>query len=237
MTKNRITFIGHSSLSIQMDETLILVDPLFSPDILKLYPRQSGIAFNNEEQGFPKTILVTSLLRDHLDIFSFKFFPTDTLVIGPVGILKRIKTMLPNPVLELGHGDKHVVNGIEIESLPGPSVGLGLFGATQTVTNSYLVKSANKTVLVAASPKLMWANVSPVDAACIPVDMKHAPTFGATQDTDLSNFRKTVADIKCQKIIPIHLGSFNFSSDSAPTLSEEDNKRLVRLTPGEGCDF
>jgi len=118
----RITWIGHSTVLIELDGVRLLTDPLLRSHVLHLR-RVTPRAAPPEEVD---AILVSHAHYDHLDVKSLTQIGTDRVFV-PAGTAKRVRGWLDD-VVELGVGDEVHIGPVTVTATPaehGPGRVLG----------------------------------------------------------------------------------------------------------------
>src|SRR2546422_787618 len=107
MLQDRIHFVGHACFWITLDGQHFLVDANFSPKILGLIKRQAPLGIDTSRLPAVRALLVTHAHYDHLDIFSYKYFPQTTPIVMPEGLGSLVGRYLHNPQIELKRWAEH----------------------------------------------------------------------------------------------------------------------------------
>jgi L-ascorbate metabolism protein UlaG (beta-lactamase superfamily) len=108
----RITWIGHSTVLIELDGVRLLTDPLLRSHVLHLR-RVTGRAAT---PAAVDAILVSHEHYDHLDVNSLTQIATDRILV-PKGTAKRIRGWVDD-VLEVGVGDEVQVGPVTVTATP-----------------------------------------------------------------------------------------------------------------------
>lgn len=121
-SNNRIVYIGHATVLIQLDNLNIITDPMFSGHIGYFARRyvESGIKFEN----LPPidAILISHEHPDHLDKPSLKRFPKETAVIVSKGLGERIRKMEFKDVRDLGWWKSTKIKETTITATPAKHI-------------------------------------------------------------------------------------------------------------------
>ena len=80
---NRITFIGHATVLVEIDGVRILTDPLLRDGVAHL--KRRSISVSNTDYQDIDAVLISHLHRDHLDLPSLRMLGRDINLILPAG--------------------------------------------------------------------------------------------------------------------------------------------------------
>ena len=118
----RITWIGHSTVLIELDGVRLLTDPVLRSHVLHLRrvtPRAAA-------PGDVDAILISHAHYDHLDVKSLTQIGSDRVLV-PIGTEKRVRGWLDG-VVEVGVGDEVQVGAVTVTATPaehGPGRAVG----------------------------------------------------------------------------------------------------------------
>jgi L-ascorbate metabolism protein UlaG (beta-lactamase superfamily) len=147
----RVTWIGHSTVLLELDGVRLLTDPVLRPRVIHL--RRVGAPAG--DIGPVDAILISHGHYDHLDSKSLRRFDSSTRVIAP----KRVRGF--TDVVQVSPGDEVGVGEITVTATPAEhargSVGF-------LVTGSARIYFAGDTDLFAGMREL-----APVDVALLPI--------------------------------------------------------------------
>ncbi|TML29202.1 MAG: MBL fold metallo-hydrolase [Actinobacteria bacterium] len=105
----RITWIGHSTVLIELDGVRLLTDPVFRPHVLHLR-RVTAAA---EPPDGVDAVLVSHAHYDHLDINSLTQVSGAARVVVPAGIAKRLRGWADD-IVEVDVGDELEVGAVSV---------------------------------------------------------------------------------------------------------------------------
>jgi L-ascorbate metabolism protein UlaG (beta-lactamase superfamily) len=231
-TADRIVFLGHATVLIEVDGVRLLTDPLLRDRVAHLRRRVPPVP--RELFADIDVVLVSHLHHDHLDLASLRLLGEETHVVAPAGAGSWLRHKGFGAVTELG------VGGIaRVGMVTEPRVGDVAETGTLTVTAvqarhdgrrlggphaealGYLV-SGGHTVYFAGDTE-RFAEMSnlprPLDAALLPV-AGWGPTLGAGHMGPLDAAR-AVALVEPRIAIPVHWGTL-----SPIGLGRHDRERL-----------
>jgi L-ascorbate metabolism protein UlaG (beta-lactamase superfamily) len=125
----RITWIGHSTVLIELDGMRLLTDPLLRRRVLHL--RRVGAAA--AEIGSVDAVLISHAHSDHLDAGSLERLDVSRLI-GPPGVARRVRGWV-DEIVEVGVGDEVEVGPVRVTATAaehgGRSLGYLLSGSAR----------------------------------------------------------------------------------------------------------
>ncbi|WP_394970787.1 metal-dependent hydrolase [uncultured Croceitalea sp.] len=194
-----ITFLGHASLHIKIEEINLVVDPFISGN-----PKAEGIDLNSIEADY---ILVTHAHRDHiLDIEAIVKNNPEAKLISNYEIIQWYdkKGIQGHP---LNHGGKKnfdfgilkYVNAIHSSVFPDGSNGGNPGGFVISTTHDKTVYIAGDTALT-MDMKLLPLMFDKIDLAILPIGDNF--TMGYEDAALASDF------VKCDKVLGYHYNTF-----------------------------
>ncbi|MCF7569441.1 metal-dependent hydrolase [Sabulilitoribacter arenilitoris] len=224
----KITFYGHASLGIQIQDTYILVDPFITGN-----PKASNIDINNLKADY---ILVTHAHQDHILDVEAIAKQTDAVIISNYEIV----THFGNLGLE-GHPMNHggqwdfefgtvkYVNAIHTSSFPDGSYG-GQPGG-------FVIEGEHKNIYIAGDTALTFdMKLIPLqtklDLAILPIGDNF--TMGIDDAILASDF------VKCDKILGYHFDTFGYieiDHEAAKRKFFAKDKDLMLLEIGESLEL
>lgn len=244
MSKLKITFIGHATFLLELEGEAILTDPNFSQKVLGL-PRHQAPGLRPEELPPLKAIAVSHGHYDHLDIFSYKYFPLQTPIVAPTGLGGFFQKFLPNPVTEIAPWGEHRVGNVQVFSVPVKHQGFRLSGLTYRGTTGFLFKVGDTSILFPGDTAYSEhfseiAKAHKVDIALLPIGAYEPRWFMKKRHMNPEEALQAFSDLQARVMIPYHWGSFKLSAESpqAPLewlqkiLSEKPDGRVKILQAG-----
>jgi len=244
MSKLKITFIGHATFLLELDGEAILTDPNFSQKVLGL-PRHQAPGLSPEALPPLKAIAVSHGHYDHLDIFSYKYFPLQTPIVAPTGLGSFFQKFLPNPVTEIAPWGEHRVGNVQVFSVPVKHQGFRLSGLSYRGTTGFLFKISDTSILFPGDTAYSEhfseiAKAHKVDIALLPIGAYEPRWFMKKRHMNPEEALQAFSDLKARVMIPYHWGSFKLSAESpqAPVewlqkiLSEKPDERVKILQAG-----
>jgi len=224
MTKlRRLTYLGHSTLLIEMDGLRILTDPLLRARVtflLRASPPVDPQLYQNID-----LVLISHLHYDHLDIPSLRLLGRQIKLVVPNGAAPVLRRAGFDNLVELRAGDIHSLNPVAIQAVFADHArSRGPFGA-QADCLGYLIRGSasayfpGDTRLFSGMANLADA----LDLALIPVwgwgyapGVKHMTPRQAAESLRL---------LRPRLAVPIHWGSY------APLGIAQFNPAFLRFPP------
>jgi L-ascorbate metabolism protein UlaG (beta-lactamase superfamily) len=166
--RQRLTWLGHSTVLLEADGVRLLTDPLVRPRVLHL--RRVGRAFRLDEQK-PDVVLISHVHYDHLDFASLRLLGSSPLFVVPRGAGPLLRRRGFEHVVEVEPGDEEQVRGITIRATHAEHDSRrGPFGA-QTSALGYLVSGSASTYFAGDTDLFagMGAIADDLDLALLPV--------------------------------------------------------------------
>lgn len=204
--RNAVTFIGHSTVLIEMEGTRILTDPLLRKHVVFLR-RQVPAADRASLRGIDGVVL-SHLHRDHCHLPSLRRLPRSTPLFVPLGAAELVRKAGFSRVTELAVGESRAVGSVRIEATAALHSGFRPPFGPHAESLGFLV-SGRQSVYFAGDTALfpeMEALRGRVDLALLPVwgwgpNLRghHMDPADAAQSLDL---------IQPRMAIPVHWGTY-----------------------------
>jgi L-ascorbate metabolism protein UlaG (beta-lactamase superfamily) len=144
---DRIVFLGHATVLIEMDGVRLLTDPLLRDRIAHLRRQVPPVDLDVAAgPAGPHTVLISHLHRDHLDLASLRLLGLDTPLLVPNGAGAWLRRRRFTNVTELSVGEAVNVGALEVTAVearhdgrrrPGP-------GALRAETLGYVVSGRRR---------------------------------------------------------------------------------------------
>lgn len=239
----QLTFVGHATTLIQMGSLVIATDPMLSErasPVSFLGPkrvRKPGVDFKD----WPKIdyVLISHNHYDHMDIQTLQMLhdrDKPTFLVG-VGNKKLLESAGINSVIELDWGEKIDLNQagqitfLECQHFSGR----GLFDRNKTLWGSFLIESAGKKVYFAGDTGYsehfleQGAVFRGIDLAVLPIGAYMPRWFMKPMHVDPVEAVKAHIDLRAQKSIGIHFGTFQLTSEGIDDPLQELEKARQSL--------
>ena len=221
-----ITWLGHATFLIQIDNINILTDPVLLGNS-RLYPRQVPVPISLEALP-PIDIIVLS--HNHFDHFDPKTLnalaqKNNSTMLVPYGDKVRMKQLGFSKVHELEWGESTCISGqdntIKCSFLPAHHwSGTGAFDVNKSLWGSWLFQGEDKTVYFAGdtaySDHFSWIkdNAPAIDIAIMPIGPLHPQELMLESHTSAHEAVKAFEVLDATHFIPMHWGTFRPANDN-----------------------
>ncbi|MGH2879040.1 MAG: MBL fold metallo-hydrolase [Solirubrobacteraceae bacterium] len=201
---DRIAFLGHASVLIELEGVRLLTDPLLRSRVAHLRRQAPPIPAGSFADV--DVVLISHLHHDHLDLPSLRLLGRDTELVVPLGAGRWLRGRGFTRVSELSVGDGLSMAGTQIVAVPAHHDGRRAGGpAGETI--GYLV-GERRVVYFAGDTELFPAmsKLAPsLDVALLPV-AGWGPNLGPGHMGPLDAAR-ALAAIQPRIAIPVHWGT------------------------------
>ncbi len=110
---DRITFVGHSTVLVELGGTRLLTDPLLRPRLLNVIHRHAPAPDPAVAEAIDG-VLVSHMHHDHLDFPSLKRFPRDVRVVVPAGGARTLRRRGFKNGVELSEGETTAIGATRV---------------------------------------------------------------------------------------------------------------------------
>jgi L-ascorbate metabolism protein UlaG (beta-lactamase superfamily) len=206
---DRIVFLGHATLLIELDGVRLLTDPLLRDRVAHL--RRQVPPLDPAAYAGLDAVLISHLHHDHLDLASLRLLGLEIPLLVPAGAGELLRGHGFSAVTDLGVQESASVGALTVTAVqarhdgrrrPGPR-------GQRAQTLGYLVRGPRRTVYFAGDTELfegMSALAAPrPDVALLPV-AGWGPTLGAGHMDPLDAARAARL-IRPRIAIPMHWGT------------------------------
>jgi L-ascorbate metabolism protein UlaG (beta-lactamase superfamily) len=115
MTADGVTYVGHSTLLIEVGGTRLLTDPVLRDRvgyIRRIVPRPAPDAYDRLD-----AVLITHAHHDHLDLRSLRLVPRGVPVIAPPGCGRVIRRWTSHETIEIREGGSVPVGALQVRAI------------------------------------------------------------------------------------------------------------------------
>jgi L-ascorbate metabolism protein UlaG (beta-lactamase superfamily) len=167
---DRVVYLGHATVLIELDGVRLLTDPLFRRRIGPLIARRTAPT-SVTSIGSVDAVLISHWHRDHLDLPSLRSLPRETPIVAPRGTSRILRGAGFRAVTEVEAGDAVGIGGVRVLAVPahhrGPRTPLSRARAAFV---GYIVGSSAR-VYFAGDTELFddMAKLVPLELALLPV--------------------------------------------------------------------
>jgi L-ascorbate metabolism protein UlaG (beta-lactamase superfamily) len=205
MIKADATFLGHSTVLLEMGDARVLTDPVLLDRISVL--RRAVSTLPSALYRDIDVVVISHLHLDHLDIPSLRMLGTDIPLVVPRGSGRFMRRMGFTRVEELEPGKSIEVDGVQIRATPADHSGFRPpFGPTAEAVG-YVFEQGSESVYFAGDTDMFpqMADLEGVDLALLPV-WGWGPRLGPGH-MDPERAADALNIIKPRAAVPIHWGT------------------------------
>ncbi|MCC8409699.1 MBL fold metallo-hydrolase [Mucilaginibacter sp. UR6-1] len=217
----RITWIGHSSIIIEIDGKRLLTDPVWSQRVSfsqSIGPKRffdAPLALN--QLPHIDAVISSHDHYDHLDEHTIKYLATKNIpFICSLGVGQYLRKWGVKTFTELNWGDSTQLDNLTITAAPARHFsGRGLFNRDETLWSSFVIKGPQHNIYFGADsgPSPSFKDIGdafgPFDLTMLEVGAygKHWPDIHMGPD----NATNAHLALKGKIMLPIHWGTFNLA--------------------------
>jgi L-ascorbate metabolism protein UlaG (beta-lactamase superfamily) len=201
---NRLRWIGHSTVLVELDGVRLLTDPLLRERVVMLR-RTEPLDLDSLEDI--DAVLISHIHYDHLDLRSLGRLRGPKSVVVPRGAGGLLRRRVQAPIEELGVEDEARVGPVTVRAVRAEHDSTRLFGK-KTDALGYVVSGSRRIYFLGDTdlfPELEDAAPG-ADVALIPI-WGWGPSLGSGH-LDPRRAAEAVALIKPRIAVPIHWGTY-----------------------------
>ena len=257
----RVTFVNHSTFLIQVDGVNVLTDPVWSNRVSPynwIGPkrmRPPGIPLGH----LPRIhlIVLTHNHYDHLDIATMRvlFGAHHPQIIAPLGVKKLLDDHHVSGAVEIDWWEEVKPAGLNIQAVPAQHFsGRGLLDRDASIWCGYVIKTGAGTLYFAGDTgynptlfKEIGTKCGPFAVSFLPIGAYKPGWFMAPIHVSPEESVRIHLDIKSQKSIAMHFGTFPLADDgrddpvndlrTAMEKHQVSNDSFIVLKEGEAVTF
>lgn len=231
-----ITWVGHSTLLIQLDGVNILTDPQWSN-------RASPVTFAGPRRVTPPGLALEQLPRidvvlishdhyDHLDVATVTRLAEmhRPVFLVPLGLKAWFADLGIAEVVELDWWNNRMIKGIVVTCLPAQHFsGRTLWDHNQRLWSAWAVAGREKRLFFAGDTgyydvfKEIGTRLGPFDVAAIPIGAYVPPSIMRMSHITPEQALQVFADVRARQFLAIHWGTFDLTEEPL----EEPPQRLA----------
>ena len=232
-----VSWLGHASVLLKIDGTLVLTDPALEPRIgigrgfAKVGPRRLvEPALRPRELPPLNLVLLSHAHMDHTDLGTLGKIPTSTPIVVQTGNQDLVRRF--RQVHELGWGEHTEVAGVRVESTPVRHWGARMITDQHRGYGGYLLQTGSRTILFAGDTAYTNA-LTPlglrrrIDLAILPIGA-YDPWIAnhASPEQAWAMFKALGAEY----VLPVHHSTFRLSREPV----DEPLQRFMAAAGDEG---
>jgi L-ascorbate metabolism protein UlaG (beta-lactamase superfamily) len=205
---DRIVFLGHATVLVELDGAVLLTDPLLRGRVLHL--RRQVPPVDRARVANPGAVLISHLHQDHLDLPSLRQLGLDTPIVVPAGAGAWLRERRFRRVTELSVGERTSVGALAVTAVEARHDGGRSPRGPQAQAMGYLIRGS-KSVYFAGDTELfdgmsrITALAPALDVALLPVG-GWGPTLGPGH-LDPLDAARALRLLSPRIAIPIHWGT------------------------------
>ncbi len=222
-----ITWIGHSSFLLRLDDKFVITDPIFAERV--------GLAARNVAPGLPSTMLppidvvtISHAHYDHLDMPSLLAIDARTralrgtppLYVVPTGVGRYLRAARLGPVVERGWWEHHDLGGLRFTLVPQQHWSIRLPWDRDTALWGGWVIRAPEGTAYHAGDTGYFSHFGAIGERCGPIDWAMLP-IGAydprwmMQPQHMSAEEAGRAFVECgaRNLVAMHWGTFQLTDE------------------------
>ena len=206
----RLTWLGHSTVVLDLDGVRVLTDPLLRPHAGLL--RRRGAQPAPSSWRNPDVVLLSHLHHDHAEVRSLRLLRGVPLMSDPANVawLRRRKF---EPALPLSDGWIPVAHGVEVRQVPAVH-GHRPMPHRPNVANGHLVRGPSGAVWIAGDTELYPEMEALPDMAGGSVDVAVVPVWGwgpklSGGHLSPEDAARAVAMTRARFAVPVHWGTLH----------------------------
>ncbi len=206
MPQDRIVYLGHASVLLELQNTRILTDPLLLNRVLHLYRRSAPVAAKHYADI--DAVLISHNHWDHLDLRSLRKLDRKTRIVIPPGVGAMFRRRGYSNIEELREGESTEIGSLRIQAAHANHIAGRPLVSVATASLSYLIEGDQRIHFFGDTehfPEMV--DISPdLDVSLVPI-AGWGPTLGDGH-MDPKQAAEAIA-LLCPRIaIPIHWGTF-----------------------------
>jgi N-acyl-phosphatidylethanolamine-hydrolysing phospholipase D len=241
-----VTWVGHSTLLIQLDGVNILTDPNWSPRASPVSfagPRRvspPGLAF--EDLPPIHVVLISHDHYDHLDDATVRRLAAEhrPKFLVPLGLKRWFADIGITDVDELDWWDHRAVRELTFSCVPAQHFsGRTLWDRNRRLWSGWVVAGRAKRLYFAGDTayfdglKEIGARLGPFDLAALPIGAYMPAVIMHASHTSPEEALQAFADVRGDHFVPIHWGTFDLAEEPL----EEPPRRLIAEARRLGLDL
>ena len=204
----RVTFLGHSTLLIELDGIRILTDPILRPRVGPLVRVQDAI--DAEQWSAVDAVLISHSHWDHLDYGSLRLVGSATPIVAPKGMAGALRRRGFGRVSELLPGNDFEVGATRVEAVHAEHRGFGPPVSATELAIGFVIHGSQRAYFAGDTAyfEAMAGLDIGLDVAFVPV-WGWGPTVRPSEHLDPMGAARAISVIKPRYAVPIHWGTLH----------------------------
>lgn len=204
---DRLTYVGHATVLIEICGVRLLTDPVLRPSMLGVIRRHPAAPSSEVAEGVD-AVLISHLHHDHLDFASLKRIGTRTEILVPAGAGPTFRRRGFVNLTELGVGETASVGCVEVTATPAEHEGRRYKLGPRIEAVGYDIRGCGRRVYFAGDTDIfagMEALSDGIDVALLPI-AGWGPRLGRGH-LDPRTAAEAAALLRPRFVVPIHWGT------------------------------
>jgi L-ascorbate metabolism protein UlaG (beta-lactamase superfamily) len=201
-----ITYVGHSTVLIELDGVRLLTDPLLRRRVAHLH-RRSPIELAPLRS--PDVVLVSHAHRDHLDLPSLRKIDRTATAVVPRGLAAPVERLHFARLLEIDEGESMSFGDVDVLATHAEHDERRRIGRLRGATLGFVISGSHR-IYFAGDTSLfpeMDGLVADLDVALIPI-WGWGPTLGSGEHLDPAGAAEAIRMLRPRIAVPIHWGTY-----------------------------
>ncbi|MFT4826081.1 MAG: N-acyl-phosphatidylethanolamine-hydrolyzing phospholipase D [Halioglobus sp.] len=225
--KPTVTWVGHATLLVQMDNISFLTDPTWSnrPSPIPLIGPKRYVKPGIKIEDLPKIdfVVISHNHYDHLDVPTLKLLAKrddDTMFLVPLGNGDLLRKNGIGNVEELNWGDTRDFEGLTIHSLPSQHWSKrSLSDERKALWSSWAVTSAERRFYFAGDTGYfsgfaeIGEKLGPFDLVAVPIGAYEPVSIMRESHMNPEEAMQAAKDLKGTRAVAIHFGTFDLTDE------------------------
>jgi len=236
-----VLWVGHATVLIQLDDRVVLTDPVFTDTVGQLSKRMIAPAISVERLPAIDAVVISHMHFDHLSLGSLDQIERKTRVIYlPEGAAVYVPRS-QSPTIELPSYQSYEIDGLRVTAVPVEHNGWRYSGDREWMTKSftgYVIEYRGLSVYfggdTAYTPAFRdtRARFPQLDLAILPIAPLHPRDFICRTHLGPAQALDAFRDLGARVMLPMHFDTFVNSLDEVG----EAPRSLRGLMPSYGLD-
>ena len=197
-----LTWIGHSTVLVELDGVRILTDPLLRNRVAHLRRVQ---AVDPAAAGHVDVVLISHGHYDHLDVPSLRRLDPEIPVVAPRGLGPALRRASRRRIVEVEEGEEISFGDVTVRATPAHHPGGRQLRSRGAL--GFALRGSSSTYFAGDTDLFDgMAGLGPVDVALVPV-WGWGPSIGPGH-LDPRRAAQAVAEVQARVAVPIHWGTY-----------------------------
>ena len=205
---DRVTYVGHGTVLIELGGKRVLTDPVLRPRMLGVIHRHGPVPGGEVTEGID-AVLLSHLHHDHVDFPSLKRLGRAVPVAVPPGAARTVRRRGFTNVVELGPGERAELGGVEVAGTRAVHEGRRFKIGPRVEAVGYEIAAGGPRVYFAGDTELfeeMAAMAGRIDVALLPI-AGWGPRLEGKGHLTPRTAAEAAALIRPRVAVPIHWGT------------------------------